>query len=270
LIKHLDGVNLAVGCGCQDCRESGSPQRVKVSPNGLYTPLKEFPMIRYLTFLMLSSLHQKGKYMKLIKAKLFIVTSAMCAVSMTSAATTIDFDNTGAPGFFNSTMPLAIKNYYENLGVTFSGSVNSFGGSILNQSGNFGFNALSGTDFLAFNTALTGDTEVLNFTNAVSSASIWAASGNPGSAFMKAYSSDGTLLSTASINSSRTWTELSVSSSSNQLISQIVLQNNSNAFAYDNLQYNVAAVPEPETFAMLLAGLAIMGFVVRRSRNNNT
>lgn len=32
--------------------------------------------------------------------------------------------------------------------------------------------------------------------------------------------------------------------------------------------YNIAAVPEPETYAMLLAGLGMMGFVARRRRNN--
>jgi PEP-CTERM motif len=30
----------------------------------------------------------------------------------------------------------------------------------------------------------------------------------------------------------------------------------------------VGAVPEPETYAMLLAGLAVMGFVVRRRRQS--
>lgn len=37
-------------------------------------------------------------------------------------------------------------------------------------------------------------------------------------------------------------------------------------FAMDNLTVNVAAVPEPETFAMLLAGLGLMGAVARRRK----
>lgn len=34
----------------------------------------------------------------------------------------------------------------------------------------------------------------------------------------------------------------------------------------DNIQFNVSAVPEPETFAMLLAGLGLLGAVARRKR----
>lgn len=40
-----------------------------------------------------------------------------------------------------------------------------------------------------------------------------------------------------------------------------------NAFILDNMQYNVAApIPEPETYAMLLAGLGLMVTVARRRR----
>jgi hypothetical protein len=38
-----------------------------------------------------------------------------------------------------------------------------------------------------------------------------------------------------------------------------------NHFAIDNLTFS-AAVPEPETYAMLLAGLGMIGFVGRRRR----
>ncbi|MEY2689943.1 MAG: hypothetical protein RL375_4143 [Pseudomonadota bacterium] len=37
-------------------------------------------------------------------------------------------------------------------------------------------------------------------------------------------------------------------------------------FALDNITFNAAAVPEPESYAMLLAGLGMMGFVGRRRR----
>lgn len=43
---------------------------------------------------------------------------------------------------------------------------------------------------------------------------------------------------------------------------------NGNGFAFDgaNLSYNVAAVPEPETYGMLVAGLLMLGAVARRRR----
>jgi hypothetical protein len=36
----------------------------------------------------------------------------------------------------------------------------------------------------------------------------------------------------------------------------------------DQWRLQVAAVPEPETNAMMLAGLGLMGFIARRRRNN--
>ena len=37
-----------------------------------------------------------------------------------------------------------------------------------------------------------------------------------------------------------------------------------NTYYYDTITGNVAAVPEPESYAMIIAGLGLMGFVVRR------
>lgn len=42
-----------------------------------------------------------------------------------------------------------------------------------------------------------------------------------------------------------------------------------NAFETDNFAYSVSAVPEPESYAMMLAGLGLMGFIARR-RNKST
>jgi hypothetical protein len=37
-------------------------------------------------------------------------------------------------------------------------------------------------------------------------------------------------------------------------------------YSADGVQLNVVAVPEPETYAMLIAGLLTMGWVARRRR----
>ncbi len=42
--------------------------------------------------------------------------------------------------------------------------------------------------------------------------------------------------------------------------------NNSNNFGEITAQVNVAGVPEPETYALLLAGLGALGFIARRRR----
>lgn len=45
-------------------------------------------------------------------------------------------------------------------------------------------------------------------------------------------------------------------------LSSVTWSDNATYHQFDNI--NVAAVPEPETYAMLLAGLGLMGFVARR------
>ena len=82
-----------------------------------------------------------------------------------AAATTIDFE-TGAPCLFNQTSPLG--NEYAGQGVTFSGVGAARGGSILDQCSNFGIDAHSGVDFLAFAGALGGPSEDISFSDAVS------------------------------------------------------------------------------------------------------
>lgn len=42
--------------------------------------------------------------------------------------------------------------------------------------------------------------------------------------------------------------------------------NSGDGIAFDSMSFGVAAVPEPETYAMLLAGLGVMGAVARRRR----
>ena len=50
-------------------------------------------------------------------------------------------------------------------------------------------------------------------------------------------------------------------------ITRVTFSSNSNAFETDNHAF-IAAVPEPETYAMLLAGLGLMGAMVRRRKQS--
>lgn len=54
---------------------------------------------------------------------------------------------------------------------------------------------------------------------------------------------------------------------SGDYFSSVVLRSGQNAFETDNHAV-LAAVPEPETYAMMLAGLGLMGFVARRRKNS--
>lgn len=55
-------------------------------------------------------------------------------------------------------------------------------------------------------------------------------------------------------------------STTGPLITKVTLTANRPAFEVDNVAF-AAPVPEPETYAMLLAGLGLMGFVARRRQN---
>lgn len=56
-----------------------------------------------------------------------------------------------------------------------------------------------------------------------------------------------------------------VTANGGDVITKVVFSSSSNAFETDNHAF-IAAVPEPETYAMLLAGLGLMGVVARRKR----
>jgi len=74
---------------------------------------------------------------------------------------------------------------------------------------------------------------------------------------------DGTVIS-----SSNAWTNtayFNVSTGNGPSITSIAFSANQNAFETDNHSF-ITAVPEPETYAMMLAGLGLLGFMSRRRK----
>jgi hypothetical protein len=187
--------------------------------------------------------------------------SIFCAAAFSPAyATSINFDGTGAPCFFAGTSPLS--NQYAGQGVTFSAPV--AGLSILNECGNFGFNALSGTDFLAFNSGLTTQTETLQFSTAVSNVSIWAATGLSGSFTITAFDALGVSLATQTIAGTNAWQELVVSGSG---ITSVQLSTDAPFGALDNLQFTTTNTQVAEPGSLALLGLGLLGFGFGRRKN---
>ena len=55
---------------------------------------------------------------------------------------------------------------------------------------------------------------------------------------------------------------------SSMMISGYVVGGTTDAsWAVDNINYTAAAVPEPETYGMMIAGLGLMGFMVSRKKS---
>jgi hypothetical protein len=207
----------------------------------------------------------------------------ICAASVLFAAganavlITFDTDAAGnaltVPGLFASTV--ALTTLYAPLGVTFSGGVDpADGGAIINQSGIFGVNARSGTNFLAFNRTATlssggipEDPETITFATPVSSVSIYVAGGfQPGSFDIEAFDALNNLVDADSVLT-QGFAQLSVSGSG---IVQVVIRQPSGeltSFVFDDLEFTAqaVAVPEPSSLALLgLAFSALAGFLRRR------
>jgi len=181
---------------------------------------------------------------------------------------TINFDDASAVAFFASTTRLT--DHYAPLGVHFQGPGGNDGGAILNQDANFGVNALSGRNFLAFNRnahmsddGIPKDPEKIVFDTSVSEVSIYAAGGWAVDTFtLQAYNASDVLLDTDSI-ATQSWGKLAVSSADD--IKYVVLEERGGSyFVYDDLTVTCAAVPVPGAILLGALGLSCAGWRLRR------
>ena len=166
-------------------------------------------------------------------------------------AATIDFDDQSAPCLFAQTQPLSEE--YAWMGVHFQGQGASDAGSVLDDCGNFGIDAHTGNNFLAFNSSIADDLpEVITFDTPMTEVSIYAAGVNVADSFtMKAYNGAGGLVDTDALLAGP-WQQMTVSGSD---IVKVELWCDNEIYLYDTLSF----VPEPATLALLaLGGLALI------------
>ena len=201
------------------------------------------------------------------------VFAAIFGIEAHAVTITFDTDASGnpltAPGTFFLTTPLTTL--YAPLGVTFSGPTPSSGGAILDQSAGFGLNALSGTNFLAFNRfagyangGQPTDPETISFRSPVTTVSIFAAGGtNVDTFLLQAFNSANVLVASDTI-STQGFAQLQVSGS--DIVRVMLTQVGDSAFVYDNLSFTfgIAQAPEPATLGLLAVGLAGLAFGRRR------
>jgi hypothetical protein len=185
-------------------------------------------------------------------------------------ATMITFDEFDAPcGFIEIAR---LDEEYAHLGVHFAGPALKDGGGVLDQCGNFGVDAYSGAQFLAFNRnadfsdgGTPRDPQTITFDTPMAAVSIYAASGfeDSGEDFiLAAYAADKTLLVADGVSTpAGQWGMLSVTSTTG--IDYIMLEapDNEIFFVFDDLSFT--PVPEPATMSLLLIGAAT---VLRRKR----
>ena len=196
-----------------------------------------------------------------------------------ATAVTINFDvdtignAINAPSLFASTTRLTTL--YSSLGVTFAGPGGNDGGAILDQAGNFGVNALSGTNFLSFNINATMSDggvprgpETLMFSPPVTSVSVFGGDFDPVTLQMQAFNSLNQLVATdTQTAAANSYTHLNVAGGS---ISRVTLDRASGStfWAFDDLTFT--PVPEPSTLTLAalaaLSALALLGDGRRRKR----
>lgn len=181
---------------------------------------------------------------------------------------TFDTDAAGnplsAPSLFSQTT--ALRDLYAALGVQFLGPGANDGGAILDQLSNFGVNALSSPNFLAFNqTAVMNgggiprDPETIVFDSLITQASIFVAGGgNFDFILLQAFDAANNLVDSDSVRT-QGFSQLSVASAGG--IRRLVLSTDGDGiWVADDLSFTGGErVPLPGSLVLLGLGLAGFG-----------
>ncbi|WP_293008686.1 PEP-CTERM sorting domain-containing protein [Nitrosomonas sp.] len=204
------------------------------------------------------------------------------------ANTVIDFEQSlpgglVATSYVQSTIVPAsarVTDQYLNVGLIIDGAALV---ALPSGSAPSGFNGLAGIDgngridydtpvsfsfFAAGNDGVLGTTDFFGY-----SADLFGSSGNI--ITISAYGLDGLLVGQASYTETGNFTTPLTISGVGQFhsvtVDQTLYNTSSGGIALDLVQFgniSIAAIPEPQTYAMLLAGLSLLGFMARRKKQN--
>lgn len=217
-------------------------------------------------------------------AALLLLLSAQSAL-----AATITFDEFSA-GNSNA----AVTSLYAPLGVSFdTGNSGIWSGLSQGDPGNWALEGSNGSAFLGNNGINNGGSYITGilFSTLMSGVSFDVARSNgssSGQALVASAYNGSTLLSSQSIvlGSVNSWTSVLFGIGG---ISSLIITGSATGFSpfgLDNLQFNatgntllsgldvsridVTPIPEPETYAMMLAGLGLLGFISRHRKQKST
>lgn len=208
-----------------------------------------------------------------MKLRTFLSLAAASSLTLAGVANaaTITFDEYAAN---NNNM--AITTLYSSLGILFSSdNSGTFGGNGNGDPGSWNLLGTNGSAFLGNNGVNNSNSYVttMTFTSPVASLAFDVSRSNgssPGqsltaSVYLQNIFVDSQIITLNEINE---WTSVSFGTGA---YDKMVLTGSANGFSpygIDNLQ--IAAVPEVETYAMLLAGLGLMGSIIRRRNSSAT